>query len=377
MATCAGALVAVGGAPVVAMGQTPGYHLIGFPEGTNRSFATGVSADGRWVSGTAYLSVGPTAQQFTGMLWSEQAGLAGFSSEAGAPGSTICEGISGDGSVTFGQGTFTPGSTRAFRRTGQGAYENLGVLGGYQYSLATSASHDGSVVVGYNYFLNDPSGRAFRWTQASGMQSLPYPFPGEQFFSRANAVSRDGSTIVGTSRGAGDFVTVWNAAGEAHVLPHLPDQLSGEAFGVNHDGSLIVGRSGRTGVLWNNGVAQALSNPAGWRSQATDLSDDGSIILGSLMDVTTQFAYPAVWTAESGSWTLLSDYLSSQGFPLPAGWSIGGDGYSMSADGRTFVGTVAIVNGDGGAFSVTIPAVGSVATLGLGCMLLAATRRRR
>lgn len=374
---------AMAGVSVAASAQTPGYHLLGFPVGTNGSYATGVSADGRWVSGIGVFS--PGGNPTSGFAWSEATGRADFRVEAGAP-PTMAYGISGDGGVVVGEAWF-PGSPdwTAFRRTGTGTYENLGVLPGYQVAMATAASGDGSVVAGHNYFRfgsSNPSQRAFRWTQATGMQPLPYPFPAEQYQSQVNAVSRDGSTIVGYSLGFDQPPTVWGASGGVRTLPLLTGASSGEAIGTNHDGSVIVGRSGGFGVVWTgNAITQVMPNPTGWGAKATHISDDGSIILGTMVNFSTQIQTPAVWTG-TGSWIFLTDYLADQGLPLPQGWAVSSIApFEMSSNGRTFAGTM-VVPGQGGdpatlqTVVITIP---SVSTLGL-CFVSGicfSSRRRR
>ena len=71
----------------------------------------------------------------------------------------------------------------------------LGTLGGGS-SVASAVSADGSVVVGE---ARNASGllRAFRWTQATGMQDLG-TLGGDQ--SEAFGVSADGSVVVGYAR---------------------------------------------------------------------------------------------------------------------------------------------------------------------------------
>ena len=77
----------------------------------------------------------------------------------------------------------------------------LGTLPGGGYSFANAVSADGSVVVGWA----DNAAwqrRAFRWTASGGMQDLG-TLPGYDI-SYASGVSADGSVVVGWA---------WNAAG--------------------------------------------------------------------------------------------------------------------------------------------------------------------
>jgi len=122
-------------------------------------------------------------------------------------------------------------------------------------SSAYDASDDG-VVVGLA--LDDASRYfAFRWTAAEGMTQLTVNRPANA--SRANAVSADGSTIIG-----------WN------------DQDSGF----------------RSGVIWQNGVpldlADADGNPVG---EALAVSSDGSVVVG------TGYSNPDTGGIEAWRWT--------------------------------------------------------------------------
>lgn len=56
---------------------------------------------------------------------------------------------------------------------GQATFEGLGLLSTARpVSVATAISADGSTVVGYAQTPENVNGVAFRWTRASGMQSL-------------------------------------------------------------------------------------------------------------------------------------------------------------------------------------------------------------
>ncbi len=103
-----------------------------------------------------------------------------------------------------------------------GTYQSLGVLGAYPESKATDANNDGSVVVGVSSF-RVLSGRAFRWTQGSGMQALD-AIPGT-VYSEATGIARDGSTIVGYCQDSGGFnnAVVWNDGG-MQVPPAPPEE---------------------------------------------------------------------------------------------------------------------------------------------------------
>jgi probable HAF family extracellular repeat protein len=123
--------------------------------------------------------------------------------------------------------------------------QDLGTLGG-SGSAATGVSADGSVVVGV---ARNAAGqaRAFRWTEAGGMQDLGTLLLGGS--SRASAVSADGSVVVGVARNAAGKWRAfrWTAAGGmedlnltyAHLLTDSSELL--EANAISPDGRYIVG----------------------------------------------------------------------------------------------------------------------------------------
>jgi probable HAF family extracellular repeat protein len=80
-------------------------------------------------------------------------------------------GVSADGSVVVGSAYNAAGDPRAFRWTAAHGMQDLGTLGG-DGSEATGVSADGSVVVGRAVKTPQGSERAFRWTAARGMQDL-------------------------------------------------------------------------------------------------------------------------------------------------------------------------------------------------------------
>jgi probable HAF family extracellular repeat protein len=134
----------------------------------------------------------------------------------------------------------------AFRWTSAGGLVGLGDLpGGASRSEANAVSADGSVIVGYD---TSASGiEAFRWTSAGGMVGLG-DLPGGIFDSEALAVSADGSIVVGRGDGSAEPF-IWDAVNGMRslstVLTDLGLDLSGwdlrTATGISADGSTIVG----------------------------------------------------------------------------------------------------------------------------------------
>jgi probable HAF family extracellular repeat protein len=122
-------------------------------------------------------------------------------------------------------------------REGSG-YENLGDLpgGSYVHALSTGISADGSTVVGYSSSesnTNPYDYEAFRWTAKTGMVGLG-DLPGGRFMSEAYAVTRDGTTIYGTSSTSqpGGRAFVWD---ETHGMRQLAAVLA-EEYGFDLNG---------------------------------------------------------------------------------------------------------------------------------------------
>ncbi len=265
---------------------------------------------------------------------------------------------------------------QAFRWSGPGTFQLLGTLANFSRSRGNGVSGDGSIVVGESFEPTGEFGQAFRWTPGGGMQGLGYLRPGADTYSTAQAVSRDGSTIVGWSHSAGlgrSDAFRWTAGGGMQALPGLDASPSSLAYGVNFDGSIVVGYAGLgRAVMWRNGQAINLGAPAGWRSAVAQcVNDAGSVVGGWGYDgVGAQLA--CAWTPATGM-VPLADYLTSNGVTIPTGWRLA-DCTGISANGRTFVG-----RGADGSFSqgfiATVPSPGSlsVAIVGMGL----AFRRRR
>ena len=207
----------------------------------------------------------------------------------------------------------TPGSTATF--------QGLGYLPSRTTnSYASAVSADGKVVVGSSW--SHTGSQPFRWTASEGMTML-----GESG-GWANAVSCDGSVIVGTT---GSQVFRWTTSKGIAELGGLPGSFFSEAYGVSADGSIIVGYSESSeryeAFIWtaDSGMSEfeELSEPI-QQSRAYDVSLDGSTVVGwrSTDDGMRAFR----WTA-SGGMTGLAD----GGEPMI-------EAYGTSADGSVVVG---------------------------------------
>ncbi len=145
--------------------------------------------------------------------------------------------VSADGSVVVGEAPFGIYS-RAFRWTQAGGMQSLGSLSNHK-SNALGVSADGNVVVGYDENTNRLM-RPFRWTQATGMQALHPSYARGPF--AAYGASSDGSIVVGAT---GTAAFRWTPDGGMEDLNQTYDNLiRGHLYtarAITPDGRYIVG----------------------------------------------------------------------------------------------------------------------------------------
>lgn len=367
------ALIPCGGR---AAAQMPSFHLVGFPPGTNSSRVQGLSADGRVAAGFSLSNVGTVAPGFT---WTAPGGRLDWGLESGLPSITGGYAISGDGTTVVGESlTGAASSNRAFRWQGPGTFQNLGTLPFYERSAAYGVSGDGSVVVGRSSAgSGDIGAQAVRWTQAGGIQGLGWTQTNGAH-SEALGVSRDGGTIVGYSQDAAGHSEAFVRTDAAGMQPlsQLPGASSYLAYGVNADGTIVVGYSGalRVATIWRNGQVSSLGTPAGWTdSLARAVDDNGGVVVGHFANGTLDQT-AAVWTPDRGA-EPLGNLLATFGASAPTGWGLI-EGSSVSADGTVFGGWARSTSGQVQGFVATIPSPGSLFLLGVG-LVWAGRRSRR
>jgi probable HAF family extracellular repeat protein len=324
-------LAVMAGLASSAMAQS--FTLMGFVPPQSNSRVNGLSADGTVAAGYD----DPFGRGFT---WTAAGGRNNFGLALSS--SSVVNGISGNGLAVVGNSP-----DRAFKWSQAGGYQNLGVLPGYQSSSARDANHDGSIVVGT---LSNGSGstpQAFRWTQASGMQGLGAG-------TRAEAISGDGSTIVGSTGPFGNRPFTWTSGAGLQFLSTIDGSTSGYAFATNHDASVIVGLSGASlfTTMWINGSPVELLSSIPNQRVLTPygVSDDGSVVVGEM-----NAGYAAVWTPATLTMRL-DDYLIANGVTIPDGVMLRSCA-AVSADGRTFAGYTSGADGFGpfNGFVATIP----------------------
>jgi uncharacterized membrane protein len=178
--------------------------LAGLGDGPSRALAA--SFNGSWIVGES--TVSSSTGSFTrATLWGPDGRAVDLGSVGGSP-SSFGTDISFDGNVAVGYG-FANGGALAFRWARTGGIAALGTLAGQDASRATAVSGDGNVVVGDSGFTAGglPAGNPFRWTAATGMQSIAAWLagggvglpPGVVLWS-ATDTNYNGNVVIGTYR---------------------------------------------------------------------------------------------------------------------------------------------------------------------------------
>ncbi len=208
----------------------------------------------------------------------------------------------------------------------------LGFLPGGDSSQANAVSADGSTVVG---FALDPKTHelAFRWTRTHGLESLG-TVPGGSY-SVAHGVNADGSVIVGESDSPAGYAAFrWTRRGMDTL--RTPAGASGAvAFGVSANGVDTVGYASTPttvrAVRWTGqGVHDIGTLPGGTFSRGFAISADGSVIAGG--SATPDHNHAFRWSRGGPPAGRLSD--------LGVLWSDGHSfGLGLSYDGAAIIGT--------------------------------------
>ena len=222
---------------------------------------------------------------------------------------------------------------------------DLGTLGG-PTSAANGVSDDGLIIVGQTTKLSLAQ-VAFSWTAGGGMVNLS-PLTGTQFTS-ANAVSADGSVIVGEGKvdqGGSVFTSTvmrWTQAGGSVDLGVLAGYTEAFAYDVSADGEILIGTATNDPLIdaqafmWSqtDGMV-SLGSLGGTLVYASGISADGSVIVGTSTLAPGEFSQNAFrWTRETGMRSV-KELLTAGGVDT-TGISL--VGAAVSADGRVLAGT--------------------------------------
>lgn len=267
----------------------------------NAVIATQLSKNGQVIVGQAY--DGADSDRFTAFRWTQANGIQslGF---LGDGIKSAASGVNYDGSVVVGLGVRSSGLRgEAFRWTQETGMVGLGTLfADDTLSQATAVSAQGDVVVGASEGANGFT--AFRWTEATNMQSLGQLNGGRGSF--ASSVSADGNTVIGyATDGVSNKKTAmrWTESEGMVGLGLLNDGEESAAASMTQDARIFVGMAkdgldGPSGsykaVLWENGQIKLVED---WLtedgvdlkgmklSSASDINDDGTVIVGTTSDM--------------------------------------------------------------------------------------------
>jgi uncharacterized membrane protein len=306
-----------------------------------------MSDDGRYVLGSVRgLSPFVSAGIFVWDTQSDSINLLNTASLEGA-------GISNDGSVVIGD-TFvegTPGDPNSFAEEASiwtqsmGFWQSIGFLPNAlqcpSRSNAYDLSGDGSVIVGLSW--DGCSGRAFRWTESTGMEQLEVMGSGG---NRASVISTDGTVIAGFAQGTFNRTpVVWDANTlEGTLLGPGGADAQGEVHGISDDGTTPYGTvymgaadNAFDAVKWVNGQAEVIGTGSllpGWGGQVMDIADDGTVIG---FDILLGNRRPWIQPQGEGPLIELNGWAVAHGAELPEDWEMIVP-RAISADGTTIIG---------------------------------------
>jgi uncharacterized membrane protein len=201
-------------------------------------------------------------------------------------------------------------------------------------------SGDGSVVAGTCLTVNN---EAFLWRGGAAPVSLGRFGGGSNQTSSAAAVSKDGSTIVGTGHPVLTGAVMWTTSGASAILGKLPSDATAYATGVTRDGASVVGTStdsnrvARAFVWTRTTGIEALSAgvpPGVTGVHASGVSGDGATVVG--WGATGEGETALVWQADSGWRTLAAALVADHRTEVP-GWRLT-RATAISDDGRAIAG---------------------------------------
>lgn len=212
----------------------------------------------------------------------------------------------------------------------------MGRATGAASSRVYGLSADGTIAAGLSDPpFGNPNQPGFRWTRDGGRVDIAPP-PSR---TPAFGLSSDGTTMVG-SVGTSVSATAYRRVGNGPIesLGLLPGYTRSTGRGVSGDGSVVVGKSERIASIdgqafrWSSSTGlQPLGflRPQGSFSEATDVSDDGNIVVGiSQSNGSSGLLEPFRWTPDTGM------------NPLPSlAGTIESQARGISRDGRVIVGS--------------------------------------
>jgi uncharacterized membrane protein len=339
LVTLHGAAIPEPPAPLPAAGE-----FLGLGPSRGESHATDVSDDGRVVTGAMRSASGHSS---FGYRWSQGSATLTPLGNLRGLGTGSGYAISPDGkwvTGSFDAAQYSTPSHEAARWNDALELERLEGPAEYQQSLGQGITSSGGVV-GWVQVLSPYRIQAQRWDANGRRTPLPdLPSGDDGPFSRAHALSGDGSVVVGVSRSEiphQNVATRWTEAGVEN-LGSLAEGAASWAWDVSADGGVVVGWGDnrsfeREGFRWTapRGM-HSLGDFAGGehRSEAFAVSADGWFVVGYGSTENGEEAF--VWDPRRGMRRLQDVIERVLGLDL-AGWQLL-RATGITPDGRVIVG---------------------------------------
>jgi uncharacterized membrane protein len=242
-------------------------------EPIDQGYAKAANADGTVLVGQANLASGGGAFRWTAATGVVALGLGPVS---------VANGVSSNGTAVVGRmyGTENPPQIHMYRWTAAAGAQDLMALG--LNGLVNGVSADGTTIAGgYIPVAADNLYAPFRWTQTPGLIRLTNDTPGY-----AEAISLDGTTVVGTVKGPFRYT---NTSGFAYMT--LTGFTNAAAYAVSGNGSVVAGSASEGPWIWDatNGARSFVSvltslgaNLTNWSSLTIKaISSDGKVMCGT------------------------------------------------------------------------------------------------
>lgn len=295
---------------------------MGLPIGATFSVAFAVSANGLVIACNTDFAGDANS---IAARWTSGGGFENLGVQAGGTGSSV-NGVSADGTIVVGSGdsanTWVPtgpapfGTTEIFRWTSGTGMVGLGFLGTGQASQTGGISADGTTIVGASSKLAGPligPGSQplfpFVWTAGGGMVELSSNDFGSSFGGYANAVSADGSVVVGYvfDGSANQIPVIWVSGGAPFAIPFAGGLVSGFANAVSADGSAVTGLMATApnilghAFLANGSGVSLIGEPfLQTNSAGVGISGDGLTIVGQGSGSPGTAGAAWIWTLAGG-----------------------------------------------------------------------------
>ena len=297
------------------------------------------------VSDDGGVVVGRTAS--AGFRWTPDGGFVVINGPAAALGTNVV--VSGDGLEIAADILDTNQKQHASLWLGGSSWDPLPAFVSCDSFLLNTydINQDGGVVVGLAWVAGCQA-HAFRWDPVNGTVDMGTTVPGRA--TRANAVSDDGSRIVGWQDQANGqrrgcrWTNLVQSYIPAYTAPGGTNYQVGEALGVSDAGDIVVGYnvfglSGGNAWKWTaatntTSLLPQLPGFAGQAALANDVTADGAIVVGTTGGIPIG-RKAIIWI--DGVAQDLKAYIESLGGSI-APYNSLGTAMAITPDGRTIVG---------------------------------------